>query len=1089
MSQIRDWFFEIALQPATALLLDIAVKGTVLVLLAMLVLRLLPRSSAALRHWVWCLAFCGLILLPALCYVLPAWALPILPAWTADNRLSESADQTAASRGDIAEPDSLKETRPDRTFRDQSAESDSPVSTIATKPPTDASEPRTTDFLVRRSTANQEGTANVPSKTDFQARHNVGPENYSSVLVHPSTLWAIGAALAFLPLLAGLLRSAILRGRARRIRDESWLALCDQTCARLGLRRAVQLLEVRAPIIPMSCGIVRPAVILPSGADGWNEPLRRFVLLHELAHVKRHDVVFQLIARLACVLYWFHPLVWYAMHRLRIERELACDDAVLAAGERASDYAEQLLEVARRLQPLRLHAAVAMAQSNQLEYRVGTLFSRARSHLPLSPRASRILLACAAAVVIAVSVVKPSARATDKPKPAPQQLNAVIENSPVEGEKTKPTEITGRVVSHDGKPVPGARVVVVRVQGGPNRTPPRTELLSEVATDSQGRFTTPYPAEPPRSSFYLLASAPAHGLTWEHGQAARAGKESVLKLAPDDAPIEGRILDLEGQPIAGVQVAVRSVTESVDNIEAWIAKARENPSDPGSINATSYYAMSGPRADKMTNFPAQDFLNLDDPKLSRVTVTGRDGRFRLTGLGSKRLVRLEISGAGVAKGWINAVTYPMEAVPYPQFDPRYRFTKCFGSQFDASVEPEQRITGVVRDSATRRPLAGVEVKLRSFANFGMGDEPFVSDITDADGRYELTGIPRSGDASSGLTLRLNPAEDQPYFRTDVLAPRAAGLDTIVRDIELKRAIWIRGRVVDEQTGKPVPGEVAYYPFLTSEVAKDYANFDPGILGIGDDYHYATRDDGSFRIPGLEGQGLLTFIANDDGRYPRADGADAIGGLRPKSTADRRVAYYFYSAELVNAVRQINPPAGLDEFTYDVRLKSFPPHKVRLVDPDGEPLAGVIAEGLERVPMHWGLGANVAQPTSIVEVFGLAEDQPRYVKFVHRDRRLAAIVRLSVADFPGDQPKDITLAPTAEITARLVDEQGKPVPGAHAFANLDANGEDESQGFTGRWRHSIGNIAKDDGQIRIELVPSGVKYSLQAYHSATDRGAT
>ena len=131
--------------------------------------------------------------------------------------------------------------------------------------------------------------------------------------------------------------------------------------------------------------------------------------MHELSHIKRHDVVFQLIARLACALYWFHPLVWYALHRLRVERELACDDSVLAAGERPSDYAEQLLEVARSLQPMRLHAAVAMAQSNKLEHRVALLFSRARSHLPLSTRTSRMLLACAAGIVIAVSIVRPSA--------------------------------------------------------------------------------------------------------------------------------------------------------------------------------------------------------------------------------------------------------------------------------------------------------------------------------------------------------------------------------------------------------------------------------------------------------------------------------------------------------------------------------------------------------------------------------------------------------------------------------------------------------------------------------------------------------
>jgi beta-lactamase regulating signal transducer with metallopeptidase domain len=119
----------------------------------------------------------------------------------------------------------------------------------------------------------------------------------------------------------------------------------DLECTRTG--RQVRVVETDAAGVPMTWGFIRPVLLLPRGAGQWPAGRLRLVLLHELAHIERHDWLAQVLAEAACALYWFHPLVWGAARRLRIESERACDDRVLAAGVAPAEYARQLLEIAR----------------------------------------------------------------------------------------------------------------------------------------------------------------------------------------------------------------------------------------------------------------------------------------------------------------------------------------------------------------------------------------------------------------------------------------------------------------------------------------------------------------------------------------------------------------------------------------------------------------------------------------------------------------------------------------------------------------------------------------------------------------------
>ena len=125
--------------------------------------------------------------------------------------------------------------------------------------------------------------------------------------------WVLGFIAVGLPALAGVVGNEWRRRQSRRVVDQNWLQLLDGLTQQFALRRRIELRTSPVPLIPMTWGVLRPVVLLPEQAQQWPEPIRRLVLLHELAHIKRWDVGFQLIGRLATAVYWFHPLAWYAL--------------------------------------------------------------------------------------------------------------------------------------------------------------------------------------------------------------------------------------------------------------------------------------------------------------------------------------------------------------------------------------------------------------------------------------------------------------------------------------------------------------------------------------------------------------------------------------------------------------------------------------------------------------------------------------------------------------------------------------------------------------------------------------------------------
>jgi protein involved in polysaccharide export with SLBB domain len=158
---------------------------------------------------------------------------------------------------------------------------------------------------------------------------------------------------------------------ARPVRGAG-LAALEEAKAACGERKTVQLGESDMCEVPMTFGVWRPRIVVPANSEGWPAARRRAILLHEVAHVRRHDLAMMWLGQVARALYWFHPLAWLAYARLGSEAEKACDDIVVNSGADAPAYATLLLETAAemRRQSIVRHAVLHMSRQSTLEARV-----------------------------------------------------------------------------------------------------------------------------------------------------------------------------------------------------------------------------------------------------------------------------------------------------------------------------------------------------------------------------------------------------------------------------------------------------------------------------------------------------------------------------------------------------------------------------------------------------------------------------------------------------------------------------------------------------------------------------------------------
>ena len=371
-------------------------KATIILVSALAITVTMRRASAGARHLVWLVTLGTLLLVPAL----TAWSplrLAILPARVVTPVLSSP----------IVTPPSLTASAP------ESASPSPAVSGNATS-----------------NTASSNQNIATESAAGIGARIR-GLSGFSALLA----IWA-----AIVVLLAGWLAYGALAvrkivKRAQPLDSQDWLSPLYEVSDRLELDQAPRLLRSEDAKMPFACGLLHPTIVLPAECDNWTPDRRLAVLLHELAHVRRHDLAGHTLGRLACAVYWFHPLVWTAAKQLRSESERACDDMALACGARPSDYAEHLLDIVTSVRHDSTPAvALAMARRKEFEGRMLAILDPELRHSSPSRWQSAGLIASLALVAIVVGAAAPAQREARAPESAAPswQRNEDVAQTPSE---------------------------------------------------------------------------------------------------------------------------------------------------------------------------------------------------------------------------------------------------------------------------------------------------------------------------------------------------------------------------------------------------------------------------------------------------------------------------------------------------------------------------------------------------------------------------------------------------------------------------------------------------------------------------------
>ncbi|MBL8850925.1 MAG: carboxypeptidase regulatory-like domain-containing protein, partial [Planctomycetaceae bacterium] len=532
--------------------------------------------------------------------------------------------------------------------------------------------------------------------------------------------------------------------------------------------------------------------------------------------------------------------------------------------------------------------------------------------------------------------------------------------------------VSGTVVDADGQPVPGAFVAVGATDPRRREENYGDQLLGEATTGSDGRFTFQLSGVSSKTHLYpkVFARTDESAIAWSVFDLDE-GSDSVTLTLQRQQLIEGQLVDLDGQPAAGVAVQVQSVM----------------------ITPVSEDAGSGLR-NVAASRAAVPWFTTDD-----------DGRFTIRNLGPGHGVYLNIAGDDrFAPQEISLNTGAAET--RTEFDATYRpYTKNLqpGEHAVIPLAPAQLFEGVVLLGDTDQPAANAKISIWASQQEN-GSMTTVEGRTDANGRFKLNPNP-------GIKFGIQAfAPDGTPFMVKQLRDLRWTSDETTRtmQIRLPPGVLVTGTVTDAVTGAPISNaHVQYYP---DQAHNQNYNDDLIVRWQG---AQPTNDAGEFAIAVPAGPGTLLVHAESPNYILEERGSQELD--RGQAGGERTYAHAF---------AKIDPAAGESPAPLAIQITPGATVNGRLVDSDGKPIAA--AKMVSRLKIVWHSPQWRAFSDDVTngqfEISGLREGVEYPVYFVDVERGLGASATISTAD----AKPTIVLQPCGSAKAKLVDQDGGPI---------------------------------------------------------------